>query len=111
LKVERFRRFLLALGVDTSPERFSDTYLHHLAEPSFLLAEARKVVAALAGRYRLALVTNGLSQVQRPRLARSGLGTFFDAVVVSEDVRVAKPDPRIFVRALQRLDMTMCPAC
>lgn len=103
LKVERFRRFLLALGVDTSPEHFSDIYLDHLADASFLQAEAREVVAALAGRCRLALVTNGLSQVQRPRLARSGIGTFFDAVVISEEVRVAKPDPRIFAHALQCL--------
>jgi 2-haloacid dehalogenase len=103
LKVERFRRFLRAVGVDGSPERFSDTYLDHLAKASFLLAEAKDTIVALSRRYRLALVTNGLSRVQRPRLAGSGIGAFFEAVVISEEVRVAKPDPRIFIHALQCL--------
>ena len=103
LKVERFRRFLSALGIDTDPERFSDSYLDHLAEAAFLLAEARELIAALSGRYRLALVTNGLSRVQRPRLARSGIGRFFEAVVISEEVGATKPDSRIFAHALQCL--------
>ena len=103
LKVERFRRFLGVLGADTSPERFSDTYLDHLAEASFLVAEAKELIEGLSARYRLALVTNGLARVQRPRLAASGLGTFFEAVVISEEVNAAKPDPRIFGHALQCL--------
>jgi 2-haloacid dehalogenase len=103
LKVERFRRFFDALGIDADLERFSETYLDHLAEASFLLAEAKELIAALAGRYRLGLVTNGLSRVQRPRLARSGIALFFEAVVISEEIGVAKPDPRIFAHALQCL--------
>jgi 2-haloacid dehalogenase len=48
-------------------------------------------------------VTNGLADVQRPRLARSAIGALFDTVVVSEEVGVAKPDARIFEHALRQL--------
>jgi putative hydrolase of the HAD superfamily len=57
---------------------------------------------ALAER-PLALVTNGAACLQREKLAASGLGGRFDAVVVSADVGVGKPDPAVFRRALSLL--------
>ena len=51
------------------------------------------VVAALSElseSYALALVTNGASCLQRDKLAASGLGDYFDAVVVGSDPCVAK---------------------
>ena len=48
------------------------------------------------------LVTNGLSDVQRSRLARSPLKPFIRDIVVSQDVGAAKPDPRMFLAALER---------
>jgi putative hydrolase of the HAD superfamily len=57
---------------------------------------------ALAGR-PLALVTNGASCLQREKLTASGLGARFDAVVVSGDLGVRKPDPSVFRHALSLL--------
>jgi putative hydrolase of the HAD superfamily len=50
--------------------------------------------------HRLALVTNGAPDVQREKLERSGLGVHFAAVIVSGEVGVGKPDPRVFRAAL-----------
>lgn len=60
--------------------------------------------AARAAGIRLALVTNGPGDVQRAKLAQVGLTDAFDAVLISAEVGVAKPDVRIFQAALAALD-------
>jgi putative hydrolase of the HAD superfamily len=65
-------------------------------------ADVPAALDALAGR-PLALVTNGASCLQREKLAASGLGPRFDAVVVSGDLGVRKPDPSVFRHALSLL--------
>ena len=62
------------------------------------------VPAALtAAGVPLALVTNGASCLQREKLAGSGLADRFDAVVVSGDLGVGKPDASVFRHALSLL--------
>jgi putative hydrolase of the HAD superfamily len=51
---------------------------------------------------KLGVITNGPSVMQRRKLAMLGLEHAFDAVVVSGDEGVAKPDAEIFRRALLR---------
>jgi phosphoserine phosphatase len=58
------------------------------------------LLAGLRERHRLALVTNGAACLQREKLERSGLAAHFDAVVVSGDLGVGKPDPTVFRHAL-----------
>lgn len=60
-----------------------------LAHPIELLPEARAAVEALAGRYRLVLVTKGDLIDQERKLAQSGLGDLFDAVEIVSDKRQA----------------------
>ena len=61
------------------------------------------MVQTLSGRARLAIITNGLKAVQRPRFAASALRDYFDVIVISEEEGVAKPDPRIFDIAFTRM--------
>jgi putative hydrolase of the HAD superfamily len=65
--------------------------------------DAAPALDALRGDYRLALVTNGASCLQREKFAASGLTDRFDAVVVSGELRSAKPDPAIYAHALEAL--------
>ena len=58
-----------------------------LAHPIELLPHAREAVEALAGRYRLVLVTKGDLLDQERKLAQSGLGDLFDAVEIVSDKR------------------------
>jgi putative hydrolase of the HAD superfamily len=59
-------------------------------------------LVALAARYRLAVVSNANGTVRR-KLARVGLGHFFELVVDSAEEGMEKPDPRLFRCALERL--------
>ena len=67
-------------------------------------ADAVSVLSEARRSHRLGLVTNGASCLQREKLAGSGLAGLFDAVVVSGDLGVGKPDPHVFQHALALLD-------
>lgn len=68
--------------------------------------EVSALVGRLAARYRLAVVSNGGAR-QREKLARAGLAAFFSEgrVLVSSELGLEKPDPRIFARALAALGL------
>lgn len=51
----------------------------------------------------MALVTNG-SPTQRLKLEAIEASRFFDVVLISGEVGIAKPDPRIFQLAMSRLN-------
>jgi HAD superfamily hydrolase (TIGR01549 family) len=52
---------------------------------------------------RLAVVTNGTSDLQRTKLKVSGLDPRFDAIVISAELGFGKPDPRIFEMTLKQI--------
>ena len=57
----------------------------------------------LSGRASLALVTNGLSEVQRARIERLDIAQYFDAVVISAEIGAAKPGTAIFDHTFDQL--------
>ncbi|MGR5064322.1 HAD family hydrolase [Photobacterium sp. DNB22_13_2] len=50
----------------------------------------------------LAIITNGFTYHQEDKLQVTGIREFFSYLVISEQVGAAKPDPRIFQRALKQ---------
>jgi 2-haloacid dehalogenase len=109
--VQRFAELFAALGlheqvVDAAlrdPEAFSQQYLANLGDCTDLIPGARDLLEALDGAVHLALITNGLKEVQRSRLAKSGLRRYFEAVVISDEEGVSKPEPGIFDVAFDRM--------
>lgn len=81
-------------------------YWQIFADVAVLEAGAAEIVAALAPRYRLGVISNGYRDSQRPRLHAAGLAGYFQAVVISGEVGWAKPDPAIFRHALAQLGVT-----
>ena len=68
-----------------------------LQNPVETLPHARETLEALAGKYRIVLITKGDLFDQERKLAQSGLGEYFDAVeIVSE--KTPKTYERIFAR-------------
>lgn len=103
LQVERFVRLLAELDGAADPATVSRDYLGQLARQAFLLPGARELLDWAAERFRLALITNGIPEVQRPRIRRSGFDRLFPVVVISGEEGVAKPAPEIFDVALERM--------
>jgi len=53
--------------------------------------------------FKLGIVSNGKSEVQRTKLSALGIISLFDCIVVSGDIGVKKPSPEIFMLALDKL--------
>ncbi len=96
LKVKRFELFLKGMKVDVQPEKFSQRYLGNLAKGDYLIEGAEETVKALSSKYRLAIITNGLKEVQRSRLEKSRIGGYIEEIIISDEIGVAKPEAEIF---------------
>jgi putative hydrolase of the HAD superfamily len=82
-------------------------YLEALSRRGDRLPGCRSVLRQLQARgLLLGVVTNGIDRVQRSRLRRARLESFFGVVVTSEGCGFAKPDPRILEVALRALGVT-----
>ena len=104
LHVERFRRFLRLKGRDDDPEAVAARFAKLLGRQAIPLPGAMDVLRALSARLPVVLLTNGITEIQRDRLARANIGQWLCGVVISQEAGCSKPDPRIFIPALDGLD-------
>ena len=63
-----------------------------------------EVCRALSQRYRMFVVTNGVSHVQRRRLKESGLERYFEGLFISEELGVQKPRRAFFELVSQAVE-------
>jgi putative hydrolase of the HAD superfamily len=54
---------------------------------------------------RLALVTNGAAKMQRGKVDRFNLADLFDVILIEGELGFGKPDPRVYTKALEALDV------
>lgn len=108
LRVLRFRNTLLRFGVkdERLADRMGRDYLALTPKRKTLMPGAGELLADLAPRYRIHIITNGFHEVQEEKIASSGLGRHLDLVLSSEMAGAKKPDPRIFRAALERTKAT-----
>ena len=110
---ERFVRTLARVSA-VSPdeaEEFAEelTRIHMSQVRAVTTAPSQRVEAIrrLAPHYRLGLLSNfDDAQCGREVLADTGVAELFEAVIISAEVRMRKPDPRIFRRMLAMLDLS-----
>lgn len=103
---ERFRRLFGAMGVEADESltavaaaRYRERYL----TARRAIDGANALLPLIKSRARVGVVSNNLFEEQQEKLRHCGLDRFIDALVVSEEAGVSKPDPIIFRLALNRL--------
>ncbi len=84
-------------------DRLSTRYMAAASEHSEPFEGVDEVLQALHARYRLAVVTNGFTDLQRQKLSSTSLNRHFDATLISGELGYGKPNRRIFEAALSRL--------
>ncbi len=99
----RFERFIAELDLDADANEMADAFVWGLAHYGDLYPGAREVLGTLSKTATLAVVTNGLTYVQRTRIDRLDLGAFFHTVTISEEVGATKPRQEIFDITFERL--------
>jgi len=104
MRVLRFRSALQHFGVIDGrlPGRLSEEYLAQCPLKPALMPGAMELLDAVAGNYRLHIITNGFEEVQHVKLQHSGIADRFDVVLTSERAGAAKPSPEIFALALRK---------
>jgi putative hydrolase of the HAD superfamily len=87
---------------DDAVDQVISVYLASYEAHWSLFPDVESALDKLSG-HRLGVVTNGQVYQQRLKLERTGILERFDCIVISDDLGVAKPDPRIFLRACSLL--------
>ena len=103
VRVVRFERLFGEVGVDANAHRVADDYLIGLGAHGGLYPGARSLLDELSDVASLALVSNGIGQVVRDKVERLNLDRYFNAVVISGEIGIAKPHPGFFDVAFERL--------
>jgi HAD superfamily hydrolase (TIGR01549 family) len=100
-----WREALSACGCDIegAAQVASDMYWDNRRGVVGLFEDARAVLDALRGRVPLAVITNGPGDMQPDKLEIHGFLGHFDLFVASGDLRITKPDPRIFTHTCDKL--------
>ena len=105
-RVRRFRRLVEQAGGESSDalaRTIAADYREVYVANWQPVAGALALLQTLHGRVATGIVTNNVAAEQYQKIEACGFGPYLDAVVISEEAGVAKPDPRIFELALTRL--------
>ena len=97
LRPKRFEGTFEAIGVkNIDPSAFSVQFLQNLIISSEQYEGVTELLDFLKGKFKMSIVTNGLKEVQRPRLKKFGMMHYFDSVVVSDEIGFKKPQGEFF---------------
>ncbi len=105
LKTARWSLFFQAKGItDRDATETNKKYFDHIGQNPVFVEGAEKVLSELKRvDYPMAIITNGLSEVQWPRLKLSGIVDWFSPIIISNEIGFAKPDGRFFQYVYDRL--------
>ncbi len=95
---------LLELGLHDKEDR--DVFIHRLYQHRGIRPEMRTLLTELHSVCRLAVLSNTARRDFSRYLAENcGFNDLFDIVVSSAEVGMAKPEPEIYLLALERLEL------
>lgn len=103
LNQRRWAGLVEAASLDADPASMGAHYLDALSRLGSLFPGAVDILEELQPHCMLGLITNGYTEVQRPRLKHFDLEKYFDVMVISSEIGVAKPDPRFFDESFRQI--------
>ena len=83
-------------------DEIADAYIQELPFDNHLFEGALEILDYLILKYKLHIITNGFEEVQHKKLKNSGIDHYFSTVTTSEEVGVKKPNPKVFLTALNK---------
>ena len=96
----RFMCPLRKVGItdESIAHNYSEKFFSTLPYKKTLLPNAGELLSYLrgSGKYCLYVLSNGLSKIQYQKLRSGGIYDYFDKIILSEDIGVAKPQQAIF---------------
>lgn len=101
--VGRFQMLFEEYGIQVEPVQCARRYEGNLSQGHYFLPGAKEAVERLSQKYRLYLVSNGTSHVQKGRLESAGIVPFFQDVFISQEIGINKPDKGYFERCFAKI--------
>ncbi|MBS4694203.1 pyrimidine 5'-nucleotidase [Aeromonas allosaccharophila] len=98
--LQQTRFALFAQQIDADPMAMNNTFLAQIVALSMPLEGVLDTLQQLRSKVRMGIITNGFSVPQRGRLGKLGWSEWFEPLVISDEIRVTKPDPAIFQHTL-----------
>ena len=83
-------------------DEIADAYIQELPFDNHLFEGAVEILDYLILKYKLHIITNGFEEVQHKKLKNSGIYHYFSTVTTSEEVGLKKPNPKVFLTALNK---------
>lgn len=87
----------------------NDMYLYKLAEYPETVEDASIVLQSLASDHMIAILSNGFADTQYRKINFSGLWKHITRLVVSDEIGIQKPDPRLYEYAVSATGATGIP--
>ncbi|MDH3650303.1 MAG: YjjG family noncanonical pyrimidine nucleotidase [Saprospiraceae bacterium] len=103
LKNLRFHLLVDELNLDVDPNAINQYYLRTLSQQIDPMPGAHSFLKWSSKHFSLVLATNGFQEVQRPRIASSGMAAYFDHIVISEEIGFNKPAPGFFEYTFEKM--------
>ncbi len=102
---EAYRRLLEREGYGDPQlaERVADGYRRTRLASIELYPETLEVLETLSQRFRLGIISNGPSEIQRAKISKFRLADYFEVIIISGEVGLEKPHEAIFNLALQQI--------
>ena len=100
LRVDRFAGFLALAGLEGDAQALCDDYMERLGQQCWPLEGAAELCRRVSEKMPIFLVTNGIACIQRNRLKRSEIKPYITGMIISEEVGVSKPNPKMIYEAL-----------
>ncbi|QIW15745.1 noncanonical pyrimidine nucleotidase, YjjG family [Pasteurellaceae bacterium RH1A] len=101
--IQRIRFEKLAQETGQDVFKLNQELMAEMATVSLPLDGTMEALDALHGRVKMGIITNGFTALQEARLNNTQTTKYFDLLVVSEQVGVAKPDRRVFEHAFEQM--------
>ncbi len=99
----RFGLLFQEIGIKIDGVAFEDVYQELLGQQHILLPNAQEVIDYLHVKYKLYIVTNGVTATQMRRLKDSGLDRYMEGIFVSEATGYQKPMKEFFDYCFERI--------
>jgi len=104
---ENYDYFLGKMGVPSSSEILTDLHdIFKIHYKSVFYHCVPEVLSRLSEEYKLAILSNTMSDQPSEMIVDAGYSGFFELVVCSRDLGIRKPNPEIFRYMLKNLGVT-----
>jgi len=106
VKTLRFEDLVRVCNLDTDPLVMANNFAAGMGRFGDLYPGAMQALrSASDNSEKMALVTNGIGDIQRARVARLGIGSLFDALIISGEIGCSKPGAAIFDATFDLLEV------